>query len=113
MIEYESGPIGQIGTSYFVPPVVGLAVYGTDANVWNDEDGSRLFTQSRADKARSEHAIDQIDTIQDEVAEFVRCIREGGAPETGAQESLEVAAVLEAIAQSVASGRAIDLSSLR
>jgi predicted dehydrogenase len=113
MIEYESGPIGQIGTSYFVPPVVGLAVYGTDANVWNDEDGSRLFTQFRADKARSEHAIDQIDTIQDEVAEFVRCIREGGAPETGAPESLEVAAVLEAIAQSVASGRAIDLSSLR
>jgi predicted dehydrogenase len=113
MIEYESGPIGQIGTSYFVPPVVSLAVYGTDASVWNDEDGSRLFTQARADKARAEQPIDQIDTIRDEVVEFARCIREGGEPETGAPESLEVAAVLEAIALSVDSGATVELSSLR
>ena len=112
-IEYESGPIGQIGTSYFVPPVVSLAVYGTDANVWNEEDGGRLFTQARADKVRAEHEVEQIDTIRDEVVEFARCIRDGGTPETGAPEGLEVAVVMEGIAQSVASGRAIDLSSLR
>jgi predicted dehydrogenase len=112
-IEYESGPIGQMGTSYFVPPVVSLAVYGTDANVWNEEDGGRLFTQARADKARAEHEVEQIDTIRDEVAEFARCIRDGGTPETGAPEGLEVAVVMEGITQSVASGRAIELSSLR
>jgi predicted dehydrogenase len=112
-IEYESGPIGQIGTSYFVPGLVSLAVYGTDLNVWNEEDGGRLFTQARADKARAEQAVEQIDTIRDEVVEFARCIRDGGAPETGAAEGLEVAVVLEGIAQSVDSGRAIDLSSLR
>jgi predicted dehydrogenase len=112
-IEYESGPIGQIGTSYFVPPVVSLAVYGTDANVWNEEDGGRLFTQARAEKERAELEVEQIDTIQDEVVEFARCIRDGGKPETGAPEGLEVAMVLEGIARSVDSGRAIDLSSLR
>jgi predicted dehydrogenase len=113
MIEYESGPIGQIGTSYFVPGLVSLAVYGTDVNVWNEEDGGRLFTQARADKARAEQAVEQIDTIQDEIVEFARCIRDRGTPETGASEGLEVAVVLEGIAQSVGSGRAIDLSSLR
>ena len=113
MIEYESGPIGQIGTSYFVPPVVSLAAYGTDANAWNEEDGGRLFTQARTQKTRVEHDVAQIDTIQDEVVEFARCIRDGGKPETGANAGLEVAVVLEGIARSVDSGRAIDLSSLR
>jgi predicted dehydrogenase len=112
-IEYESGPIGQIGTSYFVPGLVSLAVYGTDLNVWNEEDGGRLFTQARVDKARAEQAVEQIDTIRDEVVEFARSIRDGGTPETGAPEGLEVAVVLEGIARSVDSGRAIDLSSLR
>ena len=112
-IEYESGPLGQIGTSYFVPGLVSLAVYGTDANVWNENDGGRLFTQARAEKGRAEQVVDQIDTIQDEVVEFVRCIRDGGKPETGGPEGLEVAIVLEGIARSVDSGRAIDLSTLR
>jgi len=112
-IEYESGPIGQIGTSYFVPPVVSLAAYGTDANAWNEEDGGRLFTQARTQKTRVEHDVEQIDTIQDEVVEFARCIRDGGNPETGAPEGLEVAVVLEGIVRSVDTGRAIDLSSLR
>jgi predicted dehydrogenase len=112
-IEYESGPIGQIGTSYFVPPDVSLTVYGTEANAWNEEDGARLYTQARSDKVRAEHEVEQIDTIRDEVVEFVRCIRDGGRPETGAAEGLEVAVVLEGIYRSVDSGRAIDLSSLR
>lgn len=112
-IEYERGPIGQIGTSYFVPGVVSLAVYATDANVWNEDDGGRLFTQGRTETSRSERQVEQIDTIQDEVAEFIRCIREGDSPETGASEGLEVAVVLDGIARSLASGRAIELSSLR
>ena len=86
-IEYESGPIGQIGTSYFVPPVVSLAVYGTDANVWNEEDGGSAVHAGRADKARAERDVEQIDTIQDEIAEFATCIRDGGEPETGARRA--------------------------
>lgn len=112
-IEYESGPIGQIGTSYFVPGIVALSVYGTDANVWNEDDGGRLLTQARADKTRTEHAVEQIDTMQDEIVEFARCIRDGATPETGGPEGLEVAVVLEGIARSVDSGSVIDLSSLR
>jgi predicted dehydrogenase len=113
MIEYESGPLGVIGTSYFVAPVVALAVYGTEANAWNEEDGAKLLVQRRGEASRSEQPVAAIDTIVDELSEFARCIRDGGRPETGGAEGLEVASVMEAILASVASGRAVELSEVR
>jgi predicted dehydrogenase len=112
-IEYESGPIGHIGTSYFVPPVVWMAVYGTDANVWNEDDGARFLVQARADANRAERPIETLDTIGDEMREFVACIRGEAEPETGPAEGLEVALVLEAIVESVRTGAAVDISSRR
>jgi predicted dehydrogenase len=112
-IEYESGPIGHIGTSYFVAPVVTLAAYGTDRSVWNEEDGTRLFTQARSDAARAEQAIDTLDTIHDEISEFIRCVRGEATPETGGPEGMEVAVVLEAIVRSVSTGQAVDLAAMR
>ncbi|MEX0756289.1 MAG: Gfo/Idh/MocA family oxidoreductase [Actinomycetota bacterium] len=113
ILEYESGPLGYIGTSYFVPAVNVLSVYGSDGNAWNEEDGTRLFTQERKDPARIEREVDTVNTIVDELAEFARCIRDGTTPETGAAQGLEVAAVLEAIDRSVASGCAVELADLR
>jgi predicted dehydrogenase len=112
-IEYEAGPLGSIGTSYYVPAVNTLVAYGTDANAWNEQDGRRFFSQRRGEPARTEAATDTIDTIVDEMAEFARCILEGAHPETGGREGLEVAAVLEAIVRSSTSGCAIELSDLR
>jgi predicted dehydrogenase len=112
-IEYEAGPIGHIGTSYFVPPVVWMAVYGTDANVWNEDDGARFLEQARADAKRSERPIDTLDTIADEMREFVACVRGEAEPETGSEAGLEVALVLEAIVDSVATGAAVDLTTRR
>lgn len=113
MIEYERGPLGSINTSYFAPPIVSLGVYGSDASVWNEEDGTRLFTQARSEPARKETEVETLDTIADELAEFARCIREGGQPETGAAEATEVAAVLEAIGRSLESGCAVNVAELR
>jgi predicted dehydrogenase len=113
IIEYESGPLGYIGTSYFTPAVNTLVVYGTESNVWNEEDGKRLFMQARSEPARVEQQVDSLDTIVDEVGEFARCILEGATPETGPAEGLEVAAVLEAAVLSAETGRTIDLSSIR
>ena len=113
MIEFESGPLAYLGTTYFAPTVVTVAAYGTDAIVWNEQDGAKLFVQRRGEAARSEEAVDTVDTTVDELAEFARCIREGTRPETGGPEGLEVAAVLEAAIESVASGRAVELSDVR
>jgi predicted dehydrogenase len=113
LIEYESGPLGYIGTSYFTPAVNTLVVFGTDANVWNEEDGKRFFLQPRSEPARAEQQVDTLDTIVDEVAEFARCITDGATPETGPAEGIEVAAVLEAAIESAETGRAVDLSTIR
>ena len=113
MIEFASGALAYLGTSYFAPPVVTVAAYGTKANAWNEQDGARLFVQRQGEPARTEEPVDTVDTTVDELAEFARCIREGTRPETGGPEGLEMAAVLEAIVESVASGRAVALSDLR
>jgi predicted dehydrogenase len=113
LVEYESGPIASINTTYFAPPVVGLSVFGSDAAAWNEEDGKRLFTQARSDPTRTEQDVETIDTLVDEIAEFARSIRGEGVPETGVAEAIEVAAVLEAIGRSIESGCSVDLADLR
>ncbi|HUF58273.1 MAG TPA: Gfo/Idh/MocA family oxidoreductase [Actinomycetota bacterium] len=113
LLEYESGPIASINTTYFAPPVVELSVFGSDAAAWNEEDGTRLFTQARSDAVRKEQEVETIDTLVDEIAEFARSIRGESEPETGVPEAIEVAAVLEGIGRSLESGCAADLSDLR
>jgi predicted dehydrogenase len=113
LVEYESGPIASINTTYFAPPVVVLSVFGSDAAAWNEEDGKRLFTQARSAPARTEQEVETIDTLVDEIAEFARCIRGEGVPKTGITEATEVAAVLEAVGRSIESGCSVDLSDLR
>jgi predicted dehydrogenase len=113
MLELESGPLAYLGTTYFAPPVVTVAAYGTDANVWNEGDGARFFVQRKGEPSRGEESVDTIDTLADEMAEFARCIREKAEPETGGAEGLEAAAVLEAAIESVASGRVVDVADLR
>jgi predicted dehydrogenase len=113
LIEYEQGPLASISTTYFSAPVVSLSVYGSEGAVWNEEDGRRLFTQARIAAAREEQRIEVLDTIVDELAEFANSIRGNGQPETGVRESIEVAAVLEAIGRSVDSSGAVDLAGIR
>jgi predicted dehydrogenase len=113
LLEYGDGQLGSINTTYFSPPVVTLSVYGTEAAVWNEEDGTRLFVQSRSEPARSEQPVETIDTIEDELAEFARCIRDGSDPETGIEEALEVAAVLDAVQRSIDTGCAVDMADVR
>jgi predicted dehydrogenase len=113
LLEYDGGQLASINTTYFSPPVVSLSVFGTDAAVWNEEDGARLYLQARSDGVRSEQPVDTIDTIEDEMAEFARCVRDGTAPETGVPEALEVAAVLEGIGRGLESGCAVELGDIR
>ena len=113
LLEYEGGPLGAITTNYFTSPVVSLSVFGSEAAAWNEEDGARLFLQPRTSSTRQEQAIDTIDTIADELTEFAAAIQGDVLPETGVEEGIEVAAVLEAIGRSVATGGAIELSSVR
>jgi predicted dehydrogenase len=113
VLEYVSGPVGTITTTYFTAPVVFLAVFGSDGAVWNEQDGAQLFTQARSEAVRMERDVDAVDTIVDELAEFVRVIRDVAEPETGIAQAIEVAAVLEAIGRSLEMGSAVDVAELR
>lgn len=110
-VEYASGPIASVGTSSFSPPVQLLTAYGTLRNAWNERDG-HLFTQGLDDADRLSHPFEPFDTIVDELREFAGCIRGEAAPETGGAEGLEVATVMQGIAESLRSGAPVRLADL-
>ena len=103
IVEFESGVLGYLGTSFVVPRTTTVAVRGTDASAESTEDGARFFVQARADAAPTEKDVEQIDTVADELGEFVRCIGDGGTPETGGPEALEAVAVMDAMTASAES----------
>jgi predicted dehydrogenase len=113
LVEFESGPIGYLGTSPAVPKTTTIAVFGTDAAVWNDEDGARLFVQRRDEEVRSELELEPNDPVAEELTEFAQCVHDGGRPETGGEASLEVVRMIEAIVRSAEEGVFVDLASSR
>ena len=106
VFEFESGPLGYLGTSFVVPRTATVAVRGTGGSVMMTEDGSRLSIQGTADPVPHEEPVQRLDTVTDELDEFIRCIQGEAKPETGAAEGLEVVAVLEAMVASSESGTA-------
>jgi predicted dehydrogenase len=113
VFEFESGALGYLGTSFVVPRTATVAVRGTDAAAMVAEDGARFYLQNREDPAPVEEPIEKLDTVADELGEFVRCIREGGTPETGGTEALEVIAVMEAMVAASESGTAQAVADFR
>ena len=104
LLEFESGPLGYLGTSLVVPKVATTTLLGTEAAAWSTEDGERLLFQRRDEERAQDLPVPSIDPVQASVADFVRCISEGDEPETGPVEGLHVVAVLEAIIKSSAAG---------
>ncbi len=113
VLEFESGPLGYVGTSSVVPIHADVAVFGTEAAAWSEEDGARLFFQGKDEPLRRELPNELGDGIAEELTHFARCVREGGRPDAGGAEGLEIAAVLEAAIESVKSGRAVDVAPFR
>jgi predicted dehydrogenase len=72
----------------------------------NEENGARFFTQALGDSTLIEEPIEAIDTVVDELGEFVRSITGTAQPETGGAQGLAVVAVLDAAVASRESGRA-------
>jgi predicted dehydrogenase len=113
MLEFEEGPLGFVATSMVIPDIATTAALGTKAAAWNEGDGRHFIVQKVGEKDRTELPVGSIDTVQDELEEFVRCITGGGKPETGGDEALEVVAVLEAAMEAARSGKMVDLDEIR
>ncbi|MFV2039018.1 MAG: Gfo/Idh/MocA family protein [Acidimicrobiales bacterium] len=113
VLEFESGQLGYLGTSFVVPAAVSITVRGTGGTAWNEEDGAKVYRQDPSEKARKGEPVEVVDTVADEIAEFARAIRGGPAPETGGTEGLEVIAVMAAAVASSESGRAESIADFR
>jgi predicted dehydrogenase len=112
-LEFESGCLAFLGTSMVIPDIGRTAVWGTEAAAWNELDGERFYFQPVGEMERSEQPVETLDTVRDELEEFVGNVRNGTTPETGGPEALEAVAVLEGIVESAATGTVVELDEVR
>jgi predicted dehydrogenase len=107
LFEFASGSLGYLGTSWVhANRTAVIALHGTEAQAWSEADGSRLFLARRGAPERTEVSLAPVDAVVEELAEFARCAREGAKPEVGGEEATANIAVLEAIVESIETGRA-------
>ena len=105
-LEFASGALGVVTGSYVSPKTFALRLQGTEAvldlrtdlSVWPDAQAMDGATTLRL--AGESVAFEERDMLADELAEFGRCIRDGAAPETGAEEGI---AALRAVTDAIAS----------
>ncbi len=109
LLEFESGALGYIGAHYAVPDIRYVFVLGTQANVRWDRALGLVF---ESEHGREQIAIDEVDTIQEEIDEFARCIATGEAPEVSGVDGLAAVAVIEAAVLSNQRGRPVDIAEL-
>jgi predicted dehydrogenase len=104
-LEFESGALASLTGSYVSPKTLSLRLLGTgavldyrtDFSVWPDARALDGVTTLTLDGEPVE--FEERDMLAEELAEFGRCIRGEGRPETGADEGLAaLGAVVEALA---------------
>jgi predicted dehydrogenase len=108
VFEFASGSLGYLGSSWLHPNRTStITLHGTEAQAWHEGDGTRLSLARRGNPERTPVALTPVDPIVEELAEFARCVRQGTRPEVGGEEATANIAVLEAIVESVETGRAV------
>ena len=112
MLEHESGAVSNLTASYAsAGEYYMLNVYGKEASAFYDLfNGLRCLRRGEA--APRPVAVEANDTIREELEEFVRCVREGGKPETDGWWGVRSLAVVRAGITSVREGRAVDVAEI-
>jgi predicted dehydrogenase len=106
LFEFASGALGYLGTCWvYANRTNTIAVHGTEGQGWSEGDGARLSVAKRGQAERTPVALVPHDPVVEQLAEFARCVRQGGRPEVGGEEATGVIAVLDAIVESAAGGR--------
>jgi len=109
VFEFQSGAQGHLYTSMATGPVVEVTVHGIEAVARNTGDGARLTLQRRGNTDQEEIPLEPFDTIADELIEFAQAIRGERRPETDGVEARGAVAVLEAIVDSAATNRWVEV----
>lgn len=112
-LEFESGALGHLLTSTATGPVIDLTVLGTEGSAFNINDGERLLVARRGSPDRVEVALEPLDTVVDELAEFAGAIQGEAVAEVGGAEGREVIAVLEATVASIERRQPVEVDEFR
>ncbi len=110
LFEFERGPLGFLGTCLVLPKVLYLNVYGTEANVYTEGEGARLFVQKKGTEEKVSVPMPPVDIIREELEDFARAVRRQGTYDVTPDDAVRVVAVYEAIVRSSQSGRAVNVS---
>src|SRR4051794_10826174 len=100
LLEFESGALGVIGSSYVSPKTYSVRLFGSDAVLEYRTDMSVWPAAHRLDELTTlsvggePAAFDRVDPLVEELEEFGRCIRGEATPETGAAEGLAALTVI-------------------
>lgn len=112
-LEFESGALGTLITSFFVPVVSRVAVFGTGGSAFGEADGHKLFLHKTGEAAPEQLDIEPNDPVVDQMVEFARAVRGEVEPETGGAAGLAVVAVMQAAEESSRTGKAVDVAPYR
>jgi predicted dehydrogenase len=115
ILEFESGPLGYLGTGWASPGIYQLRLQGTEANLFYDLDfnnwdeshlvdsKSTLVSQAYRQSLRPAVDIPHTDMFREQLDEFALAIRGQAQIEVGAHEAIRALAVVHAALES--SGR--------
>jgi predicted dehydrogenase len=112
ILEFESGPLGYLGTGWASPGVYQLRLQGTEANLFYDLDfnnwdeshladsKSTLVSQAYRESVRPAVDIPPTDMFREQLDEFALSIRGKAEIEVGALEAIRALAVVHAALES-------------
>jgi predicted dehydrogenase len=110
MLQFASGALGQVSSSFVTPNRYWLSIYGSEANafVLLDPSGaslnpSGLKLQRRGTASAEPVQIPEGNMVAEQMAEFAQCVRAGSRPQTDGVEGLALVATLEALESSAES----------
>ena len=112
ILEFESGPLGYLGTGWASPGVYQIRLQGTEANLFYDLDfnnwdqshlsdaQSTLVSQAYRQSERPAVEIPQTDMFREQLEEFALAIRGEAEIEVGAIEAVRALGVVHAALES-------------
>lgn len=112
-LEFESGALGTLITSFFTPMMSKSGVYGNAGAAYMEGDGKMLFKQGIEDMARQPVDMTPNDPVADQMGAFARAIRGEEAVETDGEVGLAAVAVMAAAVESAATGRVVSVAGHR
>ncbi|MGH6769875.1 MAG: Gfo/Idh/MocA family protein [Xanthobacteraceae bacterium] len=112
ILEHECGAISNLTASYAsASEHYMLNIYGKEASAFYDLFGG-LRHLKRGETASHPIAVEENDTIREELEEFADCVRNGGKPETDGWWAARSLAVIKAGVKSARERRVVDVDEI-